>query len=460
MAGVNVALVWVLAAGAVVRLAVWAWAGGTPPVIADERDYDAIAVRLVERGEFALEGRLTSIRPPLYPAVVAGVYRLCGVGSYRAVHLLQAAVSLATTLLVYRLGTRLGSRRVATWAAGLYAFYPSLLLYNNLLLTEVLFTGLLTAACCVLARGYQRDSIADLGGGGVLLGLGALTRSVLWLFPPVLAVYLLATWRGPAGRRLTAALVMALGFAATIAPWAARNTRLQRTFITIDVMGGRNFMMGNYEYTPLHRAWTAIEIQGERSWIEVLRARHGGLSGLTQGQIDKLAQREAVRFVLGHPALTLRRDVIKFFNFWGLERELIAGAARGHFGRVPAPALAALTLLIFGGYAVTVVSAVFGAAVRPPADRRSHGLLLLFIAFVCGLHTLSFGHSRYHLPLIPLALVYSARAVADPRAIWSRRGTWAFGLDCALAGLLVAGWCWEVFAVDLDRFVSAVRAAA
>src|SRR5262249_52828387 len=153
----------------------------------DERDYNQLATSLVERGEFAFEpGKPLSMRPPLYPAVVAGMYRLAGMENYQAVRLLQVVLSLLTTYLLYRFGTEIYSRRVGLWLAVLFCFYPSLLWYNNLLLTETLFTFLLCAACYILARGLRRNSIGSLALFGVLLGLAALTRSILWLFPPIL----------------------------------------------------------------------------------------------------------------------------------------------------------------------------------------------------------------------------------------------------------------------------------
>ena len=106
-----------------------------------------------------------------------------------------------------------------------------------------------------------------------------------------------------------------------------------------------------------------------------------------------------------------------------------------------------------------MVAGIFGAAVRPPADWRGHLLLLMLIGYVCALHTLSFGHSRYHLPLIPPILVYAGLAIVHRRELWSRRGTWPFVLACALVGLLAAGWAREILVVDLGRFVDAVRSS-
>lgn len=452
----------ILILGLGLRLALWAWLGGLPIRIVDEQEYDKIARNLVERREFAVTpGTLTSIRPPLYPALVAGVYEMAGAGNHRAVRLVQVPLSLLIVVMTYALGARLDSRRVGLWAAGICSVYPSLLAYHNLVLTEILFTALLTAFVFSLVRAQQRDSITGLVPAGVLLGLGALARSILWPTPLIVAAYLLLAWRGGIGRRLLAGVVLASAAWGTIAPWAIRNTRVHETFTTVDVMSGRNLMMGNYEYTPMFRAWDAVSERGDRHWLQVLGRRYpGAMENLTQGQLDKLALKAAVAYVRENPGLTVRRDVVKFFHFWGLERELIAGAARGYFGAVSVPALLALTALVFGAYGFAMFAGIFGAVVHPPSDWRGNLLLLLVIGYICAMHTLTFGHSRYHLPLVPLILVYAGGAVVYARNIWERRRTPRFVLACGLSGLLVAWWCWEILIVDLQRLTDALRSAA
>jgi 4-amino-4-deoxy-L-arabinose transferase-like glycosyltransferase len=443
----------IVLAGALVRLALWGWFWNVPPHIWDEKDYNVLAINLVRHGEFSFTpGEPTSIRPPLYPAVVAGVYSLFGVENYQAVRLLQVALSLLNVVLLYKLGSEVMSRRVGLWLAGFYCFYPSMLGFNNLLLTEVLFTLLLSAACYAVVLFYRRNAVLYLGLAGLLLGLAALTRSIVWLSPPLLAGYVLLTWKAGFGRRLLAAGALLLAFGVTIAPWAVRNTRLQKTFLTIDCMGGRNFMMGNYLYTPLYRSWDAVALEDEQSWVHEIASAHPAAEQITQGQIDKIAMGKAIQFIREHPALTLQRDTVKFFDFWGLERELVAGSAQGFFGPVPRPVTLALSVVIFGGYAALLALGVFGMFLAPPGDRRIHWFFLLVILFICGMHTLVFGHSRYHLPLMPLVLLYAASAVVNVRSLWQRRRRWSFALACALVALLVAGWGWNAVAGDWERY--------
>jgi 4-amino-4-deoxy-L-arabinose transferase-like glycosyltransferase len=461
-------LLLILLAGAAVRLALWLAFDGIPINEGDdEREYNLCAVHLAETGEYAYPAgkpaadgtpgfQPSSIRPPLYPALVAGVYALCGPENFQAVRLLQAGLSLATVLLVYHLGRALYSRRVGLWAAGLYCFYPSLLMYNNLLLSEVLFIFLLCAFCGALLVAVRRRSLAWVAGAGVLLGLDALTRSIMWLFPVPLAVWLLFAWGGRWPGRLGAVVVALAAFAATLAPWSVRNTRLERTFVAVDSMGGRNVMMGNYEYTPLTRAWDAIDIHGKRAWYAVLRAKHPESKSLTQGQRDKLAMKEGVRFMMEHPALTLHRDIIKFFNFWQLEREVVAGASQGRFGTLPRPVLLLLTAVIFGSYATVLFAGFFGALLVRPADLRAHTLFLLLIVFTCGVHTAVFGHSRYHLPLMPLVVTYAAAALVHRGEIWRGRGGWLFWAAVGVCLVLAGSWVWEFCFVDLHRLTDTV----
>ncbi|HTU93546.1 MAG TPA: glycosyltransferase family 39 protein [Gemmataceae bacterium] len=448
-------LLLILVVGAALRFGLWTWFAGQSLHIEDEQDYNRLACNLVLHGEFAFEpGQPTSLRPPLYPALVAGVYQLFGLENFQAVRLLQAIVSLVNVILLYHLGLTVFSRKAGLWLAGLYAFYPSLLGYNNLLLTEVLFTFLLCAFCDLLICALQHDSLPYLALSAVLLGLAALSRSVVWLFPPVLACFLLLAFRGNWRRRILASVIFLTAFAFVLAPWAYRNTRLQKTFIAVDVMGGRNFMMGNYRYTPLYRSWATIELQGEESWIHEVVQTYPATQPRTQGQIDKLAMRQALKFIASNPGLTLQRSVVKFFDFWGLERELISGGDRGFFGPIPTAVLVALALLLCGSYVLALFACIYAMVLAPPADRRIHLFLLLLIAFVCALHTLAFGHSRYHLPLMPLVLAYAATAVVHRKEIWRQRRSWSFWMASGCCAIFVAGWLWGLVVVDPARILS------
>jgi hypothetical protein len=244
-------------------------------------------------------------------------------------------------------------------------------------------------------------------------------------------------------------------FAVTITPWAIRNACLQGTFTGIDVMGGRNFMMGNYEYTPLFRAWDAISVSGERSWHAILSARIPEFQSATQGERDKLAFKYGLQFAMDHPGQTAQRSLVKMANFWQLEREFVAGISQGLWGKHSASVVLGTALVVCGAYAATMFLAAYGLIVWPQ-PLRNHGILLLLIGLVWGVHTLVFAHSRYHLPLMPLVLIYAASGIVNAPLLWSSRRTPRFFLAGLICLVLSGTWLWELVAIDNVHLVELI----
>jgi len=444
-------LLLILMLGLIPRLALLAFFQDLPIRIADAKDYDQLATSLAETGSYvSANGVPTSLRPPLYPAIVAGIYRIFGVHNLLAVHIFQTVLSLMTTVIVYWTAVEIYSRRVAVAAAAIFCFYPTLLGFNSQILSEVLFTFFQSAVVLLATLVIKRESLQRLVLLGIVLGLGALTRSILWLFTPLLAAYLFLV-RGPGlWNRFRCAAIPMTCFLLTIAPWAYRNTKVQETLTFIDVMGGRNVMMGNYEFTPLERSWaTVTDVKGDRAWYRVLAAANPGYRDLTQGQIDKLAMGYGIRFALAHPGLSFQRSLVKFFNFWQLDRELIAGSVAGYFGQLSKPTLLTTAILICAAYVTVIFGAVFGAIAVPPADVRVRWMLVLTIVFPCLIHSIAFAHSRYHLPLIPILSIYAAAAAMSWRDVRRHR---LFPLGAGICMILVLSWVREFVMVDMVHF--------
>src|SRR5262249_54493118 len=138
---------WLLVAALAVRVAlVWA-AADLPLQIVDEQHYTQLAANVVAGNGFGWgPGSLTSIRPPLYPGMVAAVWTLWGSPSLQAVRVVQIGLSLISIVVLYSIARRLFNERTALVASAIFAFYPSLLFSNVLLLTETLFIMLLLIA--------------------------------------------------------------------------------------------------------------------------------------------------------------------------------------------------------------------------------------------------------------------------------------------------------------------------
>lgn len=441
-----------LGLGLFLRLLVLGFTSGLGLGIVDEQQYGQIARSLVAGDGYAWgPGRPTSIRPPLYPALVAGVWSLAGGESLQTVRFIQIFIALAMTALVYFLGARVLNSAVGAYAGAIVWLYPSLMFSNFLILTETLFTFFLVAfvLLAVLLVQAPRPSIA--AACGAVLGLAALTRSIMWPMPILLCPLLALMIRAPLSRRLALPALLLAGYAVVVVPWAVRNTRLQGVVTIVDTMGGINLRMGNYEHTPEDRMWDAVSLRGEKNWVHGLDVETGGRPA-TEGEKDKWAQARAIEYILDHPGQSLQRALIKFADFWGLEREFIAGVREGLFD-VPTWIAVLGSLAIVAGYVAVAVAGVAGLWLMAPADWRVHVLMLLPIVLITGLHTIVFAHSRYHLPLIPLLAIYGASlAVNWKTALW-RPGSVRAGAIASIV-VLIGIWIRQLVIVDFERIRS------
>src|SRR5438093_3182459 len=391
----------VLVLGLLLRLVCLYATQNTGVMIEDERAYHQLALNVLHGHGFGWKPeKPTSIRPPLYPFFEVLIWKTTGTESLLYVRLAQIGLSLLTVYFLYRLVLLVFDQPIARLAAAGVWLYPSLVAFNFLLLTEVLFTCLLTLVALGYVTLLRTEKAAAAWGTGSALGLAALTRSILWPFPIVLCPLAFFTLHGNWKSRAQLAMYLLLGYVLVVAPWAVRNTRLQGVFTVVDTMGGLNLLMGNYAHTPLNRTWDAVSLTGEKSWSADLPSAPPDGSRWTEGRKEKWAARQAVTYMLAHPALTLQRAAIKCANFWGLERVIIAGWMEGFYH--PPQWFAVLgAVAITLAYTLTMLLASLGFFLTLSANRMAHFFLVSVIVFVCGVHTVVFGHERYHLPLIP-----------------------------------------------------------
>jgi 4-amino-4-deoxy-L-arabinose transferase-like glycosyltransferase len=446
------ALLIAFGVGLAIRVAILANTGGLATKIVDEQQYSQIARSLVAGDGFAWgPARPTSIRPPLYPGLLAGVWAISP-DNLQAVRVIQILLSLATAMMVYLLGSRVYGPRAAAWAAAACWLYPSFIFFNFLILTETLFTFLLVAFILLTVMLLQNPGVWIALASGLALGLAALTRSVLWPLPLILCPLLAVLIRAPLAHRVAMPCLVLAGYAFVVAPWAIRNTRLQGVVTIVDTMGGMNLRMGNYEHTPDDRMWDAVALDGEKSWVVGLTADLPGQS-ITEGQKEKWAQRKAIEYMRANPAITLRRAFIKFADFWGLEREFIAGVQNGFYAPPRWVQVLGLLAMVFGYMAIAIGGAA-GIWLAAPEDWRLHVILLLPVAVIMGAHVIVFGHSRYHLPLIPIFAVYAAALVATrlPSYRFSHHSL-VIGTAVTVAALLFI-WTRQIAIVDFPRISS------
>jgi hypothetical protein len=183
--------------------------------------------------------------PPLYPLMMAGIFKLFGVYtalSAWVILTINSLFSAAIALFVYEIAARCYNRRVAIWSGWLWALYPAALQYAvhwiwEMSLTAMLFTWVLVLALRMRSVGDTAPEKHAQSTGrwllfGALWGLIALSNATLLLFLPVCGLWILMGAR-PLAPALRNAVLAGIIFSAFLAPWMYRNWQVFHAFVPI-----------------------------------------------------------------------------------------------------------------------------------------------------------------------------------------------------------------------------------
>ncbi len=171
----------------------------------------------------------TALVPPLYPYLLAGIFKLFGLYTGKAAFAALAFNSLCSALtcipLYFLVRNSLG-RRPARIAAIAWAVYPFAVYFSADRIWDYALTGLLfTCSLLVAQRLHLRGWLGWLG-FGLLYGLTILSNpSVVSLLPFLLLLAMYKVWRAR-GAWFTKGLVASLAFVAMCVPWQVRNHRV------------------------------------------------------------------------------------------------------------------------------------------------------------------------------------------------------------------------------------------
>jgi 4-amino-4-deoxy-L-arabinose transferase-like glycosyltransferase len=204
--------------------------GFTEPgrVRSDAAHYHDIATNLAGGNGFAstfpqLSAHATAFRPPLYPGMLAALYRVVGANPV-AGKWLNIVLGVLVVLLVDRVATRLRGPAAGLVAGLLVAVSPFIIANDVNLSAEPI--GLVLLLLVWMALDDDRWAVA-----GVLTGLMVLTRPSAQVFAAVAAIWCI--------RRL--GIRRAVAFAAvvlvTIAPWVVRNEVQVHTWTVVTSNG-------------------------------------------------------------------------------------------------------------------------------------------------------------------------------------------------------------------------------
>jgi hypothetical protein len=379
----------------------------------------------------------TSFRAPLYPAFLAWVYFFSGTGFSRflAARLVQALLLGAPLAPLTCLAARRilpASQRAPAIAGWIVAFYPMLLLYPLGLGTENLFFLLLLCSVLLLLQAAEKPAILPFLLSGLLLGLTALTRSVILPFAGLAVL-----WAWFCLRQKRGAVLLALSLLVTIAPWIVRNSLMYGKLTGIETSLGYNLYVG------YHPASTGTFTFGPSLDLVPI---------LDDAARDRLGTQRAIQFMEERPDRFIPLAVSRLGHFFRLElRVLVYFYSNNFFGHLPRAILIAVGLLFGLPFAILSISASLGAVQLPPSPQRTL-LAMLLVAYLLP-HVLILSEERFHLALIPFVAVLASQAWTSTRQF----GFLAHRRQWLVAGLVVVlllvNWTYQ-FSSESARYVA------
>lgn len=267
-------------------------------------------------GSALYSNQLSAIMPPVYPLIVAVLFRLFGVHtatSIFAAHALNSLINALTCIPIFLIARRSFGERTAWFTAWTWAFFPYAIYFSA---AWAWSTHLLLFCLCwllYLAQDMEHSSRLGLWAGfGLLAGFTGLTEpSVLVVIPFLLA---LACWRlRIAGKNwLLPGIVACAVMAASISPWIIRNALVFHRFIPMRDSMGLELWMGNNGYDL---RWTTDDRHPLHDMQELADYdRMGELAYMDH----KMAQAKA--YIHAHPGwyagMCVRRAVYLWTSFW------------------------------------------------------------------------------------------------------------------------------------------------
>lgn len=275
-----------------------------------------IAVSVAQGHGFASPFRVntgpTAWMTPVYPALLAGVFRIFGIykfNSYLAATSLNILFASLTCIPIFFAGKRIAGARLGATAAWLWAIFPNAILLTYESMWEACLSALLAAiilwATLVLAESSRpRDWIAY----GALWGLTLMTNPTLASLLPLLLIWL--AWRAHTQRHEWLALpAIALGVALLCCiPWTVRNYAIFHRLVPLRSVLGLQLWLGNNPQAapPWLGTLHPINDQTERQkYIEM-------------GEMDymRVKKREALRYIQAHPRHELHLAALRFVAIW------------------------------------------------------------------------------------------------------------------------------------------------
>ncbi len=268
---------------------------------------------------FGPETGPTAWEPPLYPYLIAAVFRVFGIYSKASAFVLltiNSAFSALTCVPIFFTARRIFSETVAVGSAWAWALLPNVMFWSTRWVWETSLSALLLTVIFWLALALEeRDGPQPWLQFGLLWGIAALISTSLLSFLPATGLW---AWyhRARLGKKsFMGVLLASVVFFACITPWLVRNFKTFGQFIFIRDNFGAELRLGNgpgadgtwMEYLhPTQDVYAMRQYQamGELAYIAMRKRQAFDYIKADYGRFTVLCVKRFIYFWAGPPKAT------------------------------------------------------------------------------------------------------------------------------------------------------------
>ncbi|MGH9504458.1 MAG: ArnT family glycosyltransferase [Terriglobales bacterium] len=250
--------------------------------------------------------------PPVYPYILAGVFKLFGVYSNLSAWVILAFNSIfsaLTCLTLYRIAEKIYGVAVARATAWTWALFPYAIYWPVRVVWEMSLSAYLLSLAFLFTLRMSDEPLRPRVwiGFGILWGVLALTNTAVLSMLPFCLLYLL--WRLPRRPRQLVGLGMCiLAAGLVVSPWLVRNYAVFGRFVFVrDNLPLEMHMANNDQSSGL---WTRSEHPGNDA--EAMRR----FQELGEIRFMQEKQQQLHEFIREHPGQFFRFTLERVFYFW------------------------------------------------------------------------------------------------------------------------------------------------
>ncbi len=395
----------------------------------DAIGYQELALNILDKCEFKLDGERNSFRTPGYPLFIAGIYGIFGAKPY-IVLIFQILLNILSIYLLYSIVEKLFNASAAFWAAIFFAIDPITILYTCEMFSETLLVFMLLLALWILLLALDSKSWRLFVLSGLIFGYSALTKPIaIYIFLIVVAIIFVSN--GLSLKQKTfSSIAFIIGFSIFVLPWMYRNYKAFERF-SFCSLPLYNFVFYNIPFTE--HDWTGANVNQIRHKLTNKVRQDGGIISYWDAnnakQFDNYSiyKQILLDYVKKNPAKFLITHVKNSFYVY-LNVGTKGFMSMLHYKEVELPQMAAEDLkhnitnifrykskkeisliFIFAAFLGTIYLLSLVGAYTLLKEKKYFELLLivLFMAYFTFLLGANGNAARFRLPIVPF---YSALA--------------------------------------------------